>query len=137
MFYLSLVDGTTLYLVYIKRRGWRRYPISSRRAWRTRAVSRSLCFVCFVSFLICCDGLSGFVVIVQCPFYGSYSEADPVRIAEEGVEQFRHDKYEVRTAAPAVFDKNILRTSAASPTNFGSILISVSCVVGTCNVLCG
>lgn len=36
-----------------------------------------------------------FVVLLQCPFYGSYSEADPVRIADEGVEQFRGDKYEV------------------------------------------
>lgn len=31
----------------------------------------------------------------QCHFYGSYSEADPVRIADEGVKQFRADKYEV------------------------------------------
>ena len=29
--------------------------------------------------------------------------------------------------------KNILRTSAASPTNLGSKLIFASCVVGTCN----
>ncbi|CAN0164821.1 unnamed protein product, partial [Discosporangium mesarthrocarpum] len=32
---------------------------------------------------------------LRCPFYGSYSEADPARIAEEGVDQFRKDKYEV------------------------------------------
>ncbi|CAN0528449.1 unnamed protein product, partial [Ectocarpus sp. 12 AP-2014] len=32
---------------------------------------------------------------VQCPFYGSYSEADPVRIADEGVQQFKQEKYEV------------------------------------------
>ena len=31
--------------------------------------------------------------------------------------------------------KNILRTSAVSSANFGSILIFASCVVGTCNVL--
>ena len=31
----------------------------------------------------------------------------------------------------------ISRTSAVSSTNFGSILISASCVVGTCNILCG
>jgi len=29
------------------------------------------------------------------PFYGSYTEADPVRIAEEGVGQFRKEGYEV------------------------------------------
>ena len=34
-------------------------------------------------------------------------------------------------------DKNISRTSAVSSTNFGSILIFASCVVGTCNVPCG
>lgn len=32
---------------------------------------------------------------VRVPFYGSYTEPDPVRIAEEGVAQFRRDKYEV------------------------------------------
>ena len=33
------------------------------------------------------------------------------------------------------FIKNILRTSAVSSTNFRSILIFASCVVGTCNIL--
>lgn len=32
---------------------------------------------------------------LRCPFYGSFSEADPVKIAEEGVAQFRKDKYDV------------------------------------------
>ena len=35
------------------------------------------------------------------------------------------------------FYKNISRTSAVSPMNFGSILIFASCVVGTCSILCG
>ena len=35
----------------------------------------------------------------------------------------------------AVFHKNISRTSAVSSTNFWSILIFASCVVGTCNTL--
>jgi len=29
------------------------------------------------------------------PFYGSYSETDPVKIAEEGVEMFRAEKYDI------------------------------------------
>lgn len=32
---------------------------------------------------------------LRVPFYGSYTEADPVRIAEEGVEQFRRENFEV------------------------------------------
>ena len=36
-----------------------------------------------------------------------------------------------------LFYKHISRTSAVSSTNFGSILIFASCVVGTCNILCG
>lgn len=32
---------------------------------------------------------------LRIPFYGSYTEADPVLIAEEGVEQFVKDKYEI------------------------------------------
>ena len=35
-----------------------------------------------------------------------------------------------------VFYKNSSKTSAVSSTNFGSILIFASCVVGTCNILC-
>eukprot|EP00557_Chaetoceros_sp_GSL56_P010997 CAMPEP_0176478308 /NCGR_PEP_ID=MMETSP0200_2-20121128/1116_1 /TAXON_ID=947934 /ORGANISM="Chaetoceros sp., Strain GSL56" /LENGTH=524 /DNA_ID=CAMNT_0017874235 /DNA_START=28 /DNA_END=1602 /DNA_ORIENTATION=- len=32
---------------------------------------------------------------LRVPFYGSYTEADPVLIAEDGVEQFIRDKYEI------------------------------------------
>ena len=32
---------------------------------------------------------------LRVPFYGSYTEADPVLIAQEGVEQFVSDKYEI------------------------------------------
>jgi signal recognition particle subunit SRP54 len=32
---------------------------------------------------------------VRVPFYGSYTEADPVKIAAEGVEQFRREGYEI------------------------------------------
>ena len=34
-----------------------------------------------------------------------------------------------------LFYKSTLRTPAVSSTNFGSILIVASCVVGTCNIL--
>jgi signal recognition particle subunit SRP54 len=32
---------------------------------------------------------------LRIPFYGSHTESDPVRIAEDGVEQFRKEKYEL------------------------------------------
>lgn len=32
---------------------------------------------------------------VRVPFYGSYTETDPVKIAAEGVEQFRKERYEI------------------------------------------
>jgi len=32
---------------------------------------------------------------LRCPFYGSYTEADPVQIASDGVEQFKAEGYEV------------------------------------------
>jgi signal recognition particle subunit SRP54 len=32
---------------------------------------------------------------LRCPFYGSYTEADPVRIADEGVQHFKEERYEV------------------------------------------
>jgi len=43
-----------------------------------------------------CPGLgSQNATKLRVPFYGSYTEADPVRIAEEGVQQFRSEGYEV------------------------------------------
>jgi len=32
---------------------------------------------------------------LRCPFYGSYTEADPVAIAHDGVKQFKSEGYEV------------------------------------------
>ncbi|KAL0230414.1 hypothetical protein PCE1_003974 [Barthelona sp. PCE] len=32
---------------------------------------------------------------IHCPFYGSYTEADPVKIASEGVDMFRRENYEL------------------------------------------
>ena len=32
---------------------------------------------------------------VRVPFYGSYTETDPVKIAAEGVEQFKKEGYEI------------------------------------------
>ena len=51
-------------------------------------------------------------------------------------------RYHLREWPPCFFailsyDKNISRTSAVSSTNFRSILIFASCVVGTCNILYG
>jgi len=41
------------------------------------------------------DQLKQNAVKLRVPFYGSYTQADPVRIAEDGVEQFVKDRYEV------------------------------------------
>jgi signal recognition particle subunit SRP54 len=32
---------------------------------------------------------------IKCPFYGNKNESDPVKIAEQGVNFFREQKYEV------------------------------------------
>ena len=32
---------------------------------------------------------------IKVPFYGSYTETDPVKIAEDGVEMFKKDKYDL------------------------------------------
>ena len=51
------------------------------------------------------------------------------------------ERYKLRSAPKNCLKlfiyKNISRTSAVSSTNFGSIPIFASCVVGTCNILCG
>ena len=41
------------------------------------------------------DQLKQNAIRVKVPFYGSYSETDPVKIAQDGVDYFRKEKYEV------------------------------------------
>ncbi|GMH65217.1 hypothetical protein TrRE_jg9839 [Triparma retinervis] len=53
--------------------------------------------------MVCCDSfragafdqLKQNATKLRIPFYGSYTEADPVLIAKKGVEQFRREKYEI------------------------------------------
>jgi|Transcript_21746 signal recognition particle subunit SRP54 len=54
------------------------------------------CMVCADTFRAgAYDQLKQNATKLRCPFYGSYTEADPVAIAAEGVAQFRKEKYEV------------------------------------------
>lgn len=60
-----------------------------RKGWKT-------CMVCADTFRAgAFDQLKQNATKLRIPFYGSYTEADPVRIAEEGVGQFRAENYEV------------------------------------------
>ncbi|KAL9185173.1 hypothetical protein ACHAXT_002950 [Thalassiosira profunda] len=60
-----------------------------RRGWRTA-------MVCADTFRAgAFDQLKQNATKLRVPFYGSYTEADPVSIAEEGVERFVSDGYEV------------------------------------------
>jgi signal recognition particle subunit SRP54 len=60
-----------------------------RRGWKTA-------MVCADTFRAgAFDQLKQNATKLRVPFYGSYTEADPVVIAEEGVTQFVKDKYEV------------------------------------------
>ena len=54
------------------------------------------CMVCADTFRAgALDQLKQNATKLRVPFYGSYTEADPVTIAERGVQQFRKDRYEV------------------------------------------
>jgi signal recognition particle subunit SRP54 len=60
-----------------------------RKGWKT-------CMVCADTFRAgAFDQLKQNATKLRIPFYGSYTEADPVRIAEEGVAQFRAENYEL------------------------------------------
>lgn len=60
-----------------------------RKGWRTA-------MVCADTFRAgAFDQLKQNATKLRVPFYGSYTEADPVRIASEGVEQFRRENVEV------------------------------------------
>ncbi|EPT25956.1 signal recognition particle SRP54 protein [Toxoplasma gondii ME49] len=68
----------TKYAHYYQRKGWR------------------VALVCADTFRAgAFDQLKQNATKVRIPFYGSYTEADPVKIAEEGVEQFRREKYDM------------------------------------------
>ena len=60
-----------------------------RRGWKT-------CMVCADTFRAgAFDQLKQNATKLRVPFYGSYTQADPVLIAEEGVDQFEKEGYEV------------------------------------------
>jgi signal recognition particle subunit SRP54 len=60
-----------------------------KRGWKT-------CMVCADTFRAgAFDQLKQNATKLRIPFYGSYTEADPVTIAEEGVRKFVEDGYEV------------------------------------------
>ena len=60
-----------------------------RRGWKT-------CMVCADTFRAgAFDQLKQNATKLRVPFYGSYTQADPVAIAEEGVDQFVKEGYEV------------------------------------------
>jgi len=66
------------YANYYQRKGWR------------------VAMVCADTFRAgAFDQLKQNATKLRVPFYGSYTEADPVRIAEEGVEQFKKENFEV------------------------------------------
>ena len=61
----------------------------NKKGWRT-------CMVCADTFRAgAFDQLKQNATRVRVPFYGSYVESDPVKIARDGVAQFRKEKYEL------------------------------------------
>jgi signal recognition particle subunit SRP54 len=61
----------------------------NRKGWKTA-------MVCADTFRAgAFDQLKQNATKVRVPFYGSYTESDPVKIAEDGVRQFRKEKYEL------------------------------------------
>uniref|UniRef100_A0A7S0ZHG9 Signal recognition particle 54 kDa protein n=1 Tax=Timspurckia oligopyrenoides TaxID=708627 RepID=A0A7S0ZHG9_9RHOD len=60
-----------------------------RRGWKT-------CMVCADTFRAgAFDQLKQNATKAKIPFYGSYTETDPVKIAKEGVDRFKADHYEL------------------------------------------
>ena len=60
-----------------------------KKQWKT-------CLVCADTFRAgAFDQLKQNAMKIKVPFYGSYTETDPVKIAADGVEKFIEEKYEV------------------------------------------
>jgi len=68
----------TKYAYYYKRKGWKTALVCAD-TYRAGAF----------------DQLKQNATKAKIPFYGSYTERDPVVVAEQGVEQFRKEKYEI------------------------------------------
>ena len=84
------------------------------------------CMVCADTFRAgAFDQLKQNATKLRVPFYGSYTEADPVVIAEEGVDRFVQDKYEViivdtsgrHRQEEALFDEMQEISAAVQPDN--------------------
>lgn len=90
-----------------------------RRGWKT-------CMVCADTFRAgAFDQLKQNATKLRVPFYGSYTEADPVVIAEEGVDRFISDGFEViivdtsgrHRQEEALFDEMQEISAAVQPDN--------------------
>lgn len=90
-----------------------------RKGWRTA-------MVCADTFRAgAFDQLKQNATKLRVPFYGSYTEADPVRIADEGVQQFRKENFEViivdtsgrHRQESALFEEMVEIQTAVKPDN--------------------
>lgn len=95
-----------------------------RKGWKC-------CMVCADTFRAgAYDQLKQNATKLRCPFYGSYTEADPVQIASDGVEQFKSENYEIiivdtsgrHKQESALFEEMQEIRSAVEPDNIVFIL---------------
>jgi signal recognition particle subunit SRP54 len=68
----------------------------TKLAYHWKKKNFRVCLVCADTFRAgAFDQLKQNATKVRIPFYGSYTETDPVAIAKEGVEQFRKEGFEI------------------------------------------
>ena len=90
-----------------------------KRGWKT-------CLVCADTYRAgAYDQLKQNATKARIPFYGSYTEIDPVVIASEGVEKFKAEKFEIiivdtsgrHMQADALFEEMLQVSNAVMPDN--------------------
>jgi signal recognition particle subunit SRP54 len=90
-----------------------------KKGWKT-------CLVCADTFRAgAFDQVKQNATKAKIPYYGSYTETDPVVIAQEGVEKFKHENFEIiivdtsgrHKQADSLFEEMLQVSNAVSPDN--------------------
>jgi signal recognition particle subunit SRP54 len=92
----KLVKGKPNVIMFVGLQGAGKTTTVTKLAYYYKRKSWKACLVCADTFRAgAFDQLKQNATKAKIPFYGSYTETDPVKVAEEGVEKFKKEGYEI------------------------------------------
>lgn len=95
--YKSQLFGTTIYvLAFVRNVSLNHLLVHPQLASHYQKKGWKTCLICADTFRAgAFDQLKQNATKARIPFYGSYTEMDPVIIAQEGVDKFKEDNFEI------------------------------------------